>query len=191
MKEIWKPVPSFNNRYEISNLGNLRNSSTKQLLKLRTTHNGYLVYANRNVSKRIHRLVAEAFIPNPENKPCVDHINTIRTDNRVENLRWVTHKENNNNPISRINMSDAQKGSKNPNWGKMGKKIIQYDLDDNVIRKWDCIADAARGLNINYRNISSCCRGCTAKGGGYKWKYYDALTYCNDTLRTKIRHLIA
>ena len=58
----------------------------------------------------IHRAVAELFIPNPENKPCIDHINTVKTDNRAENLRWVTAKENSNNPLTRKRVSEALKG---------------------------------------------------------------------------------
>lgn len=71
---------------------------------------------------KIHRLVAQTFIPNPDNKPCVDHINTIRDDNRVENLRWVTHKENDNNELTRKHKSNAKKerykGKNHPMYGR-------------------------------------------------------------------------
>lgn len=66
----------------------------------------------KNYSRFIHRLIAEMFIPNPDKKPCVDHINTNRIDNRIENLRWCTYEENNNNPITKEKMSIGSTGKK-------------------------------------------------------------------------------
>ena len=78
----------------ISNFGNIKGR------KLTMNGRGYLTFQYKSKTYRIHKVVAELFIPNPDNKPCIDHINTIKTDNRVENLRWCTLKENSNNPLT-------------------------------------------------------------------------------------------
>jgi len=113
MEEIWKPVVGYEGLYEVSNFGAVRNVRRKHNIKLRINSGGYYhVYLNRDGIMKtvsVHRLVAMAFIPNPENKPCVDHINTNKQDNSVTNLRWVTHKENMNNPNTINNF-------KNPNY---------------------------------------------------------------------------
>jgi len=97
--EEWRPIDGFPN-YEVSNQGNIRSIKFNKIkiLKLQIDKQGYysVNLCTNNITRRlwVARLVGIAFIPNPENKPEIDHINRIRTDNRVENLRWVSHSEN-------------------------------------------------------------------------------------------------
>ena len=110
MEEIWKTYKESYHvyrgyrKYEVSNLGRIKINGT--IVEPHITANGYCMIGKFY----IHKAVAELYVPNPENKPCVDHINTDRLDNRAENLRWTTAKENNNNSLSRKHMSEAHKG---------------------------------------------------------------------------------
>lgn len=118
IKEIWKDIEGYENLYQVSNLGrvkslNYKRTGKEKILKQSKDSKGYFVLNLRinGVTKlfKVHYLVAKTFIPNPENKLEVDHINTIRTDNRVENLKWVTRKENCNNELTKQHNSDSKK----------------------------------------------------------------------------------
>ena len=146
MNEVWRDIAEYQGKYQVSNLGqvrtlNYRNTGKEHILSTSLSREGY-VYTNLlkegKLKKRsIHSLVAQAFIPNTENKPYVDHINTDRTDNRAENLRWVTPKENSKNPITVELRKKVMKGPR--------KRVIC----DGVI--YDSLSQCARRYNTNRR----------------------------------------
>ena len=199
--EIWKDIDGYEG-YQVSSLGRVRSldridSNNHPLngviLKPYISNSGYLLVGlykqQRCYKKLVHRLVAEAFMPNPENKPEIDHINTIKTDNTVflnedgsinyekTNLRWTTRKENINNPLTKTKI---QINARKPSKGKYGKKhhrskpIIQYDKEGNFIKEWDCANDVERVLGISNKHIGSVCLGKRKSCGGYIWKYKNA-----------------
>lgn len=125
--EIWKTYrekTKYNSKIEISNFGNVREDNI--VINYDDNYPGYYIVSG----KRLNRIVAELFISNPDNKPEVDHIDTNIHNNRVDNLRWVTHKENMNNPLSKRKMSISQTGKilSTKTRGKMsiGKKGNDY-----------------------------------------------------------------
>lgn len=151
--EIWREVKGYEGYYEVSNLGNVRAlerivcngriSHAKNVTKRKDNYGYYHVGLNKNgkeTTRRIQILVAQAFIPNPDNKPFLDHINTIRTDNRVENLRWVTPKENYHNKLSKSKMK-----YQNTMFIFLGKikrktkKVLEYNLCGHFIKEWPCV----------------------------------------------------
>lgn len=178
-REIWKTVVIDgveHPRYQVSNLGrvkclNWNNTGKPRLCKLNKNSAGYLNVGIDRVKYLVHRLVAEAFIPNPNNKPEVDHVDTNRQNNCIFNMRFCTRKENCNNPLSLKHYS-----------GRFGSEhnrsipIIQLTLDGKFIKKWSCAAEVERELGINSSSITACCRGKRNKAGGYRWMYYSDYT---------------
>lgn len=185
-EEVWREKKDYPN-YMISNIGNVKRKEgydslghyrKEKILKPKISKDGYYEYALCKDGKvkyfRAHRLVAEVFIPNPDNKPCIDHINTIRTDNTVvlnedgsvnyekTNLRWCTSKENHNNPLTLINHSIAS-----------SIPIIQYTKDGYILKVWDNAKLAADTIGTFHQTISKCCkrRYGYKSAGGFTWRY--------------------
>lgn len=177
MEEIFKDIKGYEKRYQISNIGNVKSLSRKinnntssfiskeRILTPIKDKQGYILVnfrkGNGRSSKKIHKLVLEAFVPNLLNKPCVNHINGIKHDNRLENLEWATHSENTQHAF--------RTGLMTNNWCK--KKVLMLSLDDAPLLIFDSQREANRLTNINQSNISACCRGKYKTAGGYKWRF--------------------
>lgn len=171
MTEIWKDMKGYEGLYKVSNMGRVLGMRGKVLKPLRNAKSGYMqicLCAINGIRKRIyiHRAVAETFIPNMDNKPCVDHINTMRGDNRCENLRWVTVRENCKNSITiKKHITACRK-----NGDKRGKVVMQI-YDNKIIGEFASIRKASAMTNIHKHCISLCCAGIRKTAGGYVWKF--------------------
>ena len=149
----------------INEHGDVFSIISNRLLKPKIDRYGYKIVALTKKGKAshigVHRLVAMAFIENPKNKSCVNHINEIKTDNHVSNLEWVTVKENDNHGTRNIRIANSKK--KRP--------IVQMDLNENIIVEHAGIKDAQRYTGVNRNSIREVCRGNRETAGGFKWKY--------------------
>ena len=191
-EEIWKDIEGYEGLYQVSDLGRIRNFQNK-IMKQHKNHKGYLIIQLSKEGRRktliVHRLVAKAFIPNKNNKEQINHINCNKADNNIENLEWVTNEENKKHAKLHGLCKSSQRGGKN----KRAKKVNQYDLKGNLIKKWDCMNDIARYFKLkSVSNISECCKNKkimtrngkeyqTKRAYGYIWKYNEELE--NETNR--------
>ena len=171
MQEIWKDIVGYEGLYQVSNFGRIKSldrvikysngkickykEETKALTKDGKGYSRVLVSKNgKHKNLRVHRLVAQAFIPNPHNLSQVNHKDEDKTNNCVDNLEWCNCQYNVDYSLS--------------------KKVCQYDTNGNLLKIWKSIIEASRGSQIPDTNIGKCCKGEYKQAGGYVWRYADA-----------------
>ena len=159
--EIWIPLKGYEKYYMISNEGRVFSFHKNKPLKPHKCKNGYAYVCLVNDDSKhfysLHRIIAKHFVPGYTNEKCfVNHINEIKTDNRAANLEWCTKAYNN---------------TYNGKTQRCCKPIKQLSRDGVLIRIWESAREINRVLNINYKNISACCRKERKSAGGYVWRF--------------------
>jgi len=166
MKEVWKDIKGYEGLYQVSNLGRVRNADGHVHTPKKHNKGYYHVHLSdghdKIKAKLVHRLVAEAFIPNPNNYPCVNHINEHKTDNRAENLEWCTHSVN---MLKHFEICPRKVSLKH------NCLIEQIDKEGNLVRTWSNIAEVHREMGYHNTSLKECCEGKRHKAYGYKWHY--------------------
>lgn len=170
---MWKEIKDYEH-YLINEKGEIKNSVKGNILTPVVQKNGYAYINLRKKEKRknfrVHRLIALAFIPNPEKKRTVNHKNGVRSDNRLENLEWMTHSENNKHSFTNL-------GRRPHSYNKFGKEskssiyVNQLTLSGEFIQTFAGQQEAGRQLGICSSHIVDVCRGKRNQTGGFKWEY--------------------
>lgn len=165
IKEYWKPVVGYEGLYMVSNWGrvksmNYNHSGKERIMKLHPNDRGYLYVElwknNKRKTFRVHRLVAEAFLPNPYNLPMINHRDENKSNNNVNNLEWCDCKYNNTYG-TRIE--------------RCSKPVVQYTLDGQFVKVWKGAKQAEREGGFSLKGISMCCKGKQKYHKGFIWKY--------------------
>lgn len=172
--EKWKDVKDYEGLYEVSSYGNIRSlnyrkTGKKKILKTQINKHGYeMVDLSKNGVRKtfqVHRLVAETFIPNPDGFNTVDHIDSNKTNNHLNNLQWMSNSDNVKKAWNDGLCFNIGKHNNRP----ARKKVINLTTKE----VYDSITEAGAKNNIDRRRISDCCRYKSKTAGGYQWCYLD------------------
>jgi len=179
MKEIWKDVAGYEGLYQVSNLGkvkslNYNHTGKPKIMSFKHGTTDYLFVSlskhKRVKNKYIHVMVAEAFVPNKNGLPCVNHIDGDKTNNRVENLEWVTYSQNTRHAIKIGLRTDSNMRGVKGVANKNSRPVWQYTKDGELLKIWPCVSDAARYYNCSPCTIVNCYMGRIKSCVGYIWK---------------------
>ncbi len=176
--ETWKPVGGFEGLYAVSNLGRVkslkRNTTSGGIMKTHINR-GYeyvhLCKDGKHYNAKVHRLVASAFVGNPMGKPEVNHLDEDKTNNRADNLEWVTAKENSRHGTKAERVAQ-----------KTRKKIVQMDLNGVPIKTWESSVAIEKETGFRASNIRTVCCGKTKSAYGFKWAHLN----CMDSYRMEV-----
>jgi hypothetical protein len=190
--ETWRPVVGFEGRYEVSNKGRIKclpnrgNHFSHRFLKPVVHRDGYIVIVLTNdkgnkYCKKMHRLVAEAFIQKEKSKDIVHHKDSVKSNNCIENLEWVSKAENtwhasNDGLLSAPRNYSLAKRQLSAQIGKekCSRPIIQVDCDGNEIAKYPSLTEASKSVGIQRHHIRGVCTGKYAQWRGTYWRYANA-----------------
>ena len=177
MSEEWRDVVGYEGLYQVSDQGRVKSLERKvpkwygertvkeRILKPTVVYGGYLTVNLCGDNKKwflVHRLVCEAFHENPGNKPQINHINEIKTDNRACNLEWCTVKENNNHGTRNARIAETK-----------SKPVVQYTLNGELIKVWSSATEAERRAGFDHSTISKVANGKRKTAYGFIWKYVE------------------
>lgn len=179
MIEEWRDIVGFEGFYEISSLGRVRSHITSKILSPSLCSSGYpkltLCKYGRHTQHMVHRLVAKAFLPNPDNMRTVNHIDGNKQNNQANNLEWCSHSDNQRHAY-RMGLNRW-----NPKKGRKSMPVIKMDLfTHEVLGEYPSIGDAFRSIEDNkgkptrYDNISKCCKGQLKSACGYYWRFKES-----------------
>jgi hypothetical protein len=185
MVETWLAIPGYDGRYEVSSQGRVRtyangrhgNKEHPRIMALKKTTGGYPTvglykpfYGGKCDYHMVHRLVAELYIQNPENKKTVNHIDGNKENNRVENLEWATPSENSLHAV-KMGLSVPSQRQKESVIKRCSIPVLMYDKNMNLLAAYESAKQASTMTGTNNSSIIKCCRGKLKTANGYIWRY--------------------